>query len=84
VDAAQFDELRGSGLFILAGDVGDAAILVEPRRVAPTFAAPPTSISATAPLAEAGWLFFESSSRSNFFVEHDLFRKPASTFRVML
>src|SRR5262249_50808341 len=25
--------------------------------------------------------FFESSSRSNLFVEHDLFRKPVSTFR---
>jgi len=25
--------------------------------------------------------FFESSSRSNVFLEHDLFRKPVSTFR---
>src|SRR5262249_33609798 len=45
-----------------------------------------------AALHKAGWLLgddglerddfiFESSSRSNLFVEHDLFRKPMSTFR---
>src|SRR5258708_9751721 len=29
----------------------------------------------------AGRLFFESSSRSTLLLEHDLFRKPVSTFR---
>src|SRR4030095_4213235 len=29
----------------------------------------------------AGWLFFESPSRSSFFLEHDLFRKPVPPFR---
>src|SRR5258708_28768713 len=29
----------------------------------------------------AGRLFFESSSRSSLLLEHDLFRKPVSTFR---
>src|SRR4029077_11361424 len=31
--------------------------------------------------ARAGCLFFESSSRSDLLSEHDLFRKPVSTFR---
>ena len=31
--------------------------------------------------ARAGRLFFESSSRSSFLSEHDLFRKPLHTFR---
>src|SRR5271155_5325220 len=30
--------------------------------------------------ARTGWLFFESSSRSIFLFEHDLFGKPVSTF----
>jgi hypothetical protein len=28
----------------------------------------------------AGWLFFESPSRSIFLFEHDLFEKPVPTF----
>jgi hypothetical protein len=31
--------------------------------------------------ARAGRLFLESSSRSSFLFEHDLFRKPLHTFR---
>jgi hypothetical protein len=35
-------------------------------------------------LVWSGMTFFESSSRSFFLLEHDLFRKPVSTFGIML
>src|ERR1043166_6136920 len=40
-----------------------------------------TERRAAATRANARRLFFESSSRFNFLLAHDLFRKPVSTFR---
>src|SRR5262249_49854053 len=84
-------------LFLLSPDSGTLAASASVRstteaRVSHPRRTPPGSSPRKHALAEAGRgprlsplrtrrLFFESPSRSRLLLEHDLFRKPASTFR---